>query len=251
MLSPVTPELMSGLPCTAGFTTRAGGISQSPFDSLNLGGGTPDDPGSVRENMARLYHHIGVDAGSVADMGQVHGTTVRCVRSGGTVAETDGIATDVPGLALLVRIADCVPLLLCDPTHRAVAAVHCGWRSLTGGIVERMLTLMAECFYTSADNLFAAVGPAAGPCCYEVGREVADCLDPHAVTVRDGRIFADLRCELALRLTAAGVQQDRMDSSTECTVCTPSRYFSHRRDDIRAGRMLGYILLNDTRKGDT
>jgi polyphenol oxidase len=242
--APVFSRVLAGQPCLAGFTTRAGAVSAPPYDSLNFGARTGDDPSAVHANHERLFSHLGVDAASFAFMGQAHGIEVRHADRGGRYPMTDGLVTATPGLLLGVRTADCLPLLFCDPDTPSAGAVHCGWRSLTGGIVERAVDTMRAEFGSRPEHLAAASGPAAGPCCYEVGEEVAALFVPSAVFVRNGRFFADLRGELRFRLEAAGVDPRHIESVPDCTICSPDRYYSHRRDGSRAGRMLGFIVLN-------
>ena len=242
--APGFTRVLAGLPCLAGFTTRAGGVSAPPYDSLNFSVRTGDDPSSVRANHERLFSSLGVDPSAFASMGQVHGTRVRRADRGGEYPATDALVTASPGLLLGVRTADCLPLLLCDSDTPAAGAVHCGWRSLTGGIVERAVETMRAEFGTRPERLAASSGPAVGPCCYEVGEDVAARYAPEAIVERNGRLFADLRRDLRIRLEAAGVAPRRIEAVPDCTICAPDRYFSHRRDGLRAGRMLGFIMLN-------
>lgn len=242
-ISPVVPAIFPAGRVLAGFTTRSGGISRPPFDSLNLGYNTPDDPAAVDENWQRLTGYLDVDPAHVALMGQVHGADVRRIEHGGEYPGIDAGITDVPGLLMCVKVADCVPLLLYDPVHHAAVAVHCGWRPLVTGIVERAVNAMSREFGSDPAHLLAATGPSAGPCCYEIGREVAGQLHPDAVIRRGNRLFGDLRAEIVLRLTAHGVPHTNIGNNSDCSIHMNSLYFSHRRDGSSAGRMAGYIML--------
>jgi len=242
-LSPIVPAVMTGRRVTWGFTTRNGGVSRPPFDSLNLGLKSADDPDAVRENHARLYRFAGVEPENVADMGQVHGDTVRVADCGGTFPETDGLITATPGILLGVRTADCPPLLLFDPERRVAAAVHCGWRSITAGIAEKTVRLMRERCGSNTAAVAAAIGPAAGACCYEVGNDVAGLLDSSSVVERDGALHADLKNELRIRLLGAGLASDAIETVPDCTICAPDLFFSHRRDGDRSGRQMGFIMI--------
>ena len=234
---------MTGRRVAWGFTTRNGGVSCPPFDSLNLGLKTMDDPDAVRENHHRLYSFAGVKHENAADMGQVHGDVVRVADCGGSYPETDGLVTATSGLLLGVRTADCVPLLLFDPERRVAAAVHCGWRSITAGIAGKTLRLMRERYGSDAAAVAAAIGPAAGPCCYEVGPEVAGLLDSSSVVGHDGVLHADLKNELRIRLLGAGLASGAIETVPGCTICAPDLFFSHRRDGDRSGRQMGFIVL--------
>src|SRR5437764_2609084 len=205
----------------AAFSTRLGGVSEGAFESLNLGRLTGDRVEDVRENRRRLAGAIGVDPELVLIGRQVHGAGV--IRHSGPteprayahpapgLPEVDGHATDRPGLAPLVFVADCLPVALSGP--RGVAMIHCGWRGLAGGIVERgVREVEAEA---------AAVGPGIGPCCYEVGDEVRDAfqeLGPGLAV--DGML--DLR-EVAGRLLARAGGQ-RVAVSELCTGRPPARF---------------------------
>jgi YfiH family protein len=224
------------------FSTRAGGVSEGPYSSLNLGLLTDDEPARVAENRARLAAEAGLDSGRVAMGWQVHGTELhkwtaadpeRAYAEPGDkeLPRVDGHLTREPGLALLVLAADCYPVALSDGSQAAM--LHCGWRPLAGGIVERAVA-------TFAAPPAAAVGPGIGGCCYEVGPEVAEHFAdlPGAL---DGRML-DLRRVIAGRLEAAGVLD--VAHVDRCTSCEPERYFSHRRDRGITGRQGGLCVLS-------
>lgn len=223
----------------AAFSTRLGGVSSGPFESLNLGYLTGDRPGHVRANRARLAEALGVDPGHVLVGHQVHEASV--LRHTGpqqppgylTLAEqpplVDGHATDLPGLAPLVLVADCLPIALNG--SKGVAMVHCGWRGLAGGIIE------AGVGQTGAGA--AAIGPGIGPCCYEVGEEVLARFEHLGDGIARGRML-DLH-EVAARLLArAGVAD--VERTSHCTSCEPELFFSHRRDAGETGRQAGVIV---------
>jgi polyphenol oxidase len=221
---------------TAAFSTRIGGVSEAPFDTLNLGRLT-GDPG-VGENRRRLAQALGLDPRNVLIGRQVHEAHVRrhdaptepCAYAEPQpgLPEADGHATDRPGLAPLVFVADCLPVALSGP--RGVAVVHCGWRGLAAGIVRRGVD--------EVQAAAAAIGPGIGPCCYEVGDDVRDSFGSLGDGIAVGRML-DLR-EVARRLLAeAGV--DRVEISDLCTSCHPELFFSHRRDRGRTGRQAGLV----------
>ena len=225
---------------TVTFTTRAGGVSEGPYESLNLGILTDDDPERVTENRHRAAEHAGVRPDRMAMGWQVHGTELRewgepppnrvyAEPGGKDLPRLDGHLTRVPGLGLLVLVADCYPVALSDGEQAAM--LHCGWRPLAGGIVEKAL----ERFDTTPA---AAVGPGIGGCCYEVGDEVLEAfadIDGAA----SGRML-DLRTVIGAKLAAAGVTE--VQHVDRCTSCEPELYFSHRRDGGVTGRQAGIIV---------
>lgn len=222
------------------FSTRKGGVSEGPYESMNLGILTDDDPARVARNRTILAGAVDLDPSHVAMGWQVHGTDIQRWDSapeagrdgfgepGAELSKVDGHVTDRGGLGLLVLVADCLPVALA--ARGRVAMLHCGWRGLAGGIIERAVGLFDE-------PPAAAVGPGIGRCCYEVGEEVllafAD-VDGAA----DGRML-DLRAVAQARLAAAGV--DRVEHVDLCTSCRPDLFFSHRRDGGVTGRQAGVV----------
>jgi len=206
------------------FTTRVGGVSEGPYASLNLGRKTGDDVERVDENRRRACAEIGADAQLLALNYQVHSATVHRARAGARGDRGDGLWTDDPGLPVLAMSADCLPLALArtDGTAPAVAVLHAGWRGLLAGIVDAGVAALGD------GPLAAAVGPAIGPCCYEVCDDVAVPFRARfgRDIVRDGRL--DLWRAAELALTEAGVTQ--VERTDICTSCHPELFFSHRRD---------------------
>ena len=215
------------------FSTRTGGVSDGAYASLNLGYLTDDSRAHVDENRARLYREVGADPDRVSWPRQVHGA--RVVRAGGRGEGADVIWSDERGAAIVVLSADCVPVALAragDPP--AVALAHVGWRGLLAGAVSKAVSALGE------HGVVAAIGPGIGPCCYEVGDDVAEpiCAAYGGDLIRNGRL--DLPGAIERALSEAGcVRVDRLD---ECTSCHEERYFSHRRDRGVTGRQ-GAIAL--------
>jgi polyphenol oxidase len=226
----------------AAFSTRLGGVSEGPFSSLNLGRLTGDLPEAVRDNRHRLAAAIGIDPERILIGRQVHGAevvrhdqppepTVYANPAPG-VPEADGQATAHSTLAPLVFVADCLPVALSGP--RGVAMIHCGWRGLTGGIVERGVD--------EVEARAAAVGPGIGPCCYEVGEDVLAAFERLGLDVAEGRML-DLRLAARLLLERTGVGS--VEVSEECTSCRPELFFSHRRDGELTGRQAGLAWMSE------
>lgn len=176
---------------------------------------------------------------------QVHSARVIAAEQWQPGIEADGLATNSSGARLAVKTADCAPLLLLDPVQRAIAAVHAGWRGAVQGIAAEAVRLMGERFGCRPEDLLAALGPAIGPCCYEVGPEVAvqfrDWFPERNDLHRRARI--DLRLALFRQLRAAGVRELHVDSSDACTFCGGAQFHSWRRDGAAAGRMFSAIAL--------
>ncbi|HET7507122.1 MAG TPA: polyphenol oxidase family protein [Solirubrobacterales bacterium] len=215
----------------AAFSTRIGGVSEPPFDQLNLGILTDDEPEAVSENRRRLAAALGLDPEQVVFALQVHGTRLVHHPCAEELPEADGHVITEPGLAALSFTADCLPVALRGPG--GVAMVHAGWRGLAGGIVGAA----AEKVRATA----AAVGPGIGPCCYEVGQEVLEAF-ADLDGIAEGRML-DLPEVARRRLAEAGVE--RIESAGLCTSCEPRFFFSHRRDHGRTGRQAGLAWLEE------
>lgn len=168
---------------------------------------------------------------------QIHSNLALASDRPGCAGEGDALVTRSPGVAVSVRTADCFPILLADPETRAVAAVHAGWRGTAAGVVLSSLTRMRSEFGTDPGTVYAAIGPGIGPCCYEVGAEVARQFGMDEA----GKL--DLAVENRNQLTAAGLKPERIELAGSCTFCNPALFFSWRRDRERAGRMISFIRI--------
>jgi purine-nucleoside/S-methyl-5'-thioadenosine phosphorylase / adenosine deaminase len=222
------------------FTTRRGGVSTGPYESLNLGKQTGDEWERVSANRDRLACAAGIPRDRFAQGRQVHGTTVRRLHDPPDSAEeppaADGQATALSGLAAVVLVADCLPIALAAPG--AVAMVHAGWRGLADGVVAEGVRALRELSANGAP-VVAAIGPAAGRCCYEVGEEVHARFAAHGPEVRDGRRL-DLKAIARAQLEGAGI--DDVHDTGICTMCAdPALFYSHRRDGGITGRQAGAV----------
>jgi YfiH family protein len=224
-------------PYEVAFSTREGGVSEGPYASLNLGRATADEPERVNENRRRLCAEVGAEPDALAMNYQHHSADVLRARAGSRDERGDGIWTDERGLPLLALAADCLPIVVAraNGSQPALALLHAGWRGLLEGIVPAGVSALG------GGAVSAAIGPAIGPCCYEVGEDVADRFRRAFGfgLYRDGRLDLWTAAERALR--AAGcVRVDRVDL---CTACSPERFFSHRRDEGLTGRqgVIGHI----------
>jgi YfiH family protein len=243
--------LLEGAGVPHAFSTRVGGISSEPFDSLNLGNpqGAPrqDDLQRIEENYHRLQLAIGLNGKERCWVHQVHAGDVVTVRRGHgftSGAKADALVSDDPTRPISVRIADCVPILLASSDGAVVGAVHAGWRGVIARALPNAIGVMNR--MTTAP-LIAAIGPCIGFENFEVGPEVLDEFVKafgEAAPIRhtpDGKGRVDLRAALIKQLGDANVSPDRIDSADLCTVRDAAEFFSHRRDQGITGRMAAII----------
>jgi purine-nucleoside/S-methyl-5'-thioadenosine phosphorylase / adenosine deaminase len=221
------------------FTTRRGGYSGGPYESLNLGRFTDDEPEAVERNRLTLERGLGV---RFAYGRQVHGDrVVRAVDAppaGAIPEEADGQATAVTGLAPMVLTADCLPIALAG--GGAVAMLHAGWRGLAAGVVASGVAAVRE--LGDGGPVAAAIGPGAGPCCYEVSEDVHEAFADYGTSVRHGRTL-DLKAIARAALQRSGV--GTVHDAGLCTICSdPALFFSHRRDHGITGRQAGIAWLS-------
>ena len=229
-------------PYRVAFSTRLGGVSEGPYRSLNLGVLTGDDPERVLENRGRLAATVGADPLRATMAWQQHGARVVEARPTGILTGTavfeqcDGLWSRERGQAMALVTADCLPVAVCRTEGEPVLCLlHAGWRGLLAGIVAAGVRTLG------GGVLAAAIGPGIGPCCYEVGEEIAE---PFRVAfgddvARDGRL--DLWTATERALAAAGCEA--VERTDLCTACDPERFFSHRRDGGLTGRqgVIGYV----------
>ncbi len=225
-----------GGPYSVAFSTRRGGVSDGSFDSLNLGLMTHDEPANVEENRRRLCEAAGAEVSRLAMNRQVHAASVNRAEAGERSRDGDGLWTDEPGVPMMKVTADCLPIALArrNGEKPALALLHAGRLGLLRGIVEAGVAALGG-------QVAAVIGPGIGPCCYEVGEDVADVYRARfGPGVLRGRNL-DLWTVAERVLRTAGVETvERLDL---CTACDPARFFSHRRDGPVTGRqgVIGYV----------
>lgn len=266
-----TPTLLTSplLACVPhAFSTRIGGVSTSPFDSLNFGNPMDlpqhekDPVSNIEANFARVAQKISAQHREIVQVYQIHGARTQIFRpgdpsrdassvlSGGEVIDfkADALVTDDPRRLVAVRVADCAPILLASDDGRVVAAVHAGWRGAVAGIAHSAISAMQS---LGARRIIGVIGPCIGPAAFEVSSDVASEFDRAfgsgfvVPRVADtgvpiaGKFIANLPGALRMQLLRAGVEA--VDVLDACTLTEPARFFSHRRDRGRTGRMIGII----------
>ncbi len=236
------------------FSTRFGGISTLPhLASLNIGENRGDSEENVTENINRLLAPMGYDRSHAVLARQTHSLHVRRVTpaDGGRMFEdTDGFVTNTPGIALIVKIADCVPILLWDPDAGVIGALHCGWRGSGGKMVAVGVGEMTK-LGADPSGIRAAIGACIHDCCYEVQEDFVTALTALAgselakscLSVRDGKYYADLPGLNKRILLLCGLREENIDINPACTCCHPDRYFSHRASGGLRGTMGAAIAL--------
>ena len=235
-----------------GFLGRIGGVSEGPFAGLNFSYLAGDDKVAVDANWELFRESLPFEC-SIVRLHQVHGNAVRTINAGdgGIVGPGDGLVTAVPGIALCVLSADCVPILMADAESRVIGALHAGWRGVMADIATSGVQSMLA-FGAAAGKLRAALGPAIGGCCFEVEEELAERFGQrfpgaavHIRAGRPGKAFVDLKGILRDRLIACGLPPDAISSVGPCTRCESDKYFSRRaaKEDGKTGLQLSYIAL--------
>jgi YfiH family protein len=237
-----------------GLFTRLGGVSAPPFDTLNVGSTVGDDPASVQANRERVAGAMGLREVDTRTTWQVHGRDVLVARQAEAPTwpppKADGIITADRGVPLVMRFADCVPLVFFDPVKQAIGLSHAGWRGTLSGIGPATVNAMHAAFGSRPQDIVAGVGPSIGPCCYQVGQEVIEqvqkVFDDSKALIRplssgEGA-FLDLWAanEQALRL--AGVLH--IELAGLCTACHSHEFYSHRAANGNTGRFAVVLQMN-------
>ncbi|MBN1427672.1 MAG: peptidoglycan editing factor PgeF [Anaerolineae bacterium] len=236
---------------THGLFTRLGGVSDAPFDTLNVGSTVGDDPVCVRTNRERMILAMSCVEADTRTTWQVHGTDILVARRSDSIhwppPQADGIITADVGLSLVMRFADCVPLLFFDPARQVVGLCHAGWRGTLLGAGPATIEKMGEIYGCRPQDIMAGIGPSIGPCCYEVGREVTSQAQ-EALGISDRFVRSpsngygkclDLWAANEHVLRLAGVEH--IEVAGICTACNTHEFYSHRAEKGRTGRF-GVVL---------
>lgn len=240
----------------AGFTTRNGGSSRAPFNSLNLGFNSGDQASQVEANRGTLARAFDLEPHLLLTVNQVHGSEILVIDQPNPEVShfqrvaSDAIITNQRNIMIGILVADCFPVLLYDQEKHVAGVVHLGWRGMAAGLLGRTIAAMNELFACQPGNLRAAVGPGIGAHKYEVDRPVRDAFreggaqwEQIATEVSLGHWQLDLQKSCLLQLDAAGIDRASVEIVAECTCCHKETFFSYRRDRGRTGRQIGFALL--------
>jgi polyphenol oxidase len=236
------------------FCTRRGGVSGGPYSSLNVGFRVGDREEDVRRNLALVGEAFAIPAVRLVLMGQVHGDRI-CVINGAApppeyIPQCDGLITDRPGEALAIKTADCAPLFFVDRVRRVIGVAHAGWRGTALGMASKMVGVFVERFSSRVEELLIAVGPAIGPCCYQVDAPVHAAFSGRSGADRffrpcrkKDRWRLDLASANRLELVERGVPAGNIFSAGYCTACRSDLFFSHRAGLGCTGRQINFLML--------
>lgn len=252
------PELLAARKVSVqGFTTRHEGVSRAPYNSLNLGANTFDPPHNVHGNRSLLARTFGGGIERFVMVTQCHGTDILVIDEPNSdfahfqKLECDAIITNQPQVMIAVGVADCLPILLLDPEKRVVAALHAGWKGTAANIAAKGLQSMVNVFGSRKEDILSALGPAIGPCCYEVDEPVKQAFvaagtdwDRCAEAAGDNKWRLSLTAANRAQLLAAGLPEANMEVAGQCVCCQQDWFFSYRRDGGETGRQAGFIMLS-------
>lgn len=256
-----TSSLLEEAGAVHAITTRPGGVSEGVYASLNLGRGRGDAPEKVKENYRRVCAALGVDIHRMVSSSQVHGDLVRKVTEADIGKgldrevdyDADGLVTNIPGVTLTVFGADCLTILLYDPAERVIGAVHAGWRGTALGIVERAVERMVDDYGCRPEDILAAIGPGISRCCFETDEDVPKAMEEALGGAvfefvdrgENGKCRVDLKGINTLQLKRCGVLATKIDTSPDCTMCLPEKYWSHRFTKGLRGSQASLICLGE------
>lgn len=237
---------------THGFSTRVGGVSSLPANSLNLTFVDWDTPAAVSENRTRFFSALRLNSVPLATLSQIHSDRIHLLQevpASGDRPSADAVATRAGALAIGVQVADCFPVLIADRRGTGIAAVHAGWRGTVQRIAAKTVNCMMAEFAIPPQDLVAAIGPGIRPCCFEVGNEVSTRFDEafpgvplHSSNPDDpSRRLLDLPRALRLQLVQAGLPERQIYDLGLCTMCNRAEFFSYRGDGPCTGRLMAVI----------
>ncbi|WP_245153500.1 peptidoglycan editing factor PgeF [Chlorobaculum sp. 24CR] len=229
-------------------TTRTGGVSGAPLDSLNIGTHVGDDSARVRENERRLCAFLEIDPESIVTTGQVHGTEIAVVTAPGKLDGYDALITNVRGVFVGIMTADCYPILVHDHRTGGCGAAHAGWQGTAGRIAEKTVNAMRDAFGTRPEECLAWVGTGISGERYEIGGEVAGRFDSRYLKPSpsgEGKFLLDLSAASRDQLIEAGIPPTQVQCSEFCSYRDSDRFFSYRRDNGKTGRMLALVGVRE------
>lgn len=239
----ITPSIFEPHRIVAAQSTRHGGLSAKPFDSLNLGLSVGDDPATVEQNRKLVCQHLGIDVGQLAFSRQVHGAEVLRADAPQQAEGYDAVVTATPGVFAVVSVADCTPVLIYDPVRGVSAAIHAGWKGTVARIVCKTLERMHSWYGTNPSDCVAWIGACIGPDAFEVDADVADHF-PDTEKRFDPtkeKFYVDLKTANKHQLLAMGLPAQHIEVSSYCTIRNNDLFFSHRAGKGQTGRMWAII----------
>jgi len=241
------------------FTNRWGGVSQAPFKSMNLALHVNDDYNHVMANRTKIMHLLGGTVDQMVCCQQVHGDKVEIVNlqhigSGAHQYETalpdvDAMVTNAVGIFLITFYADCIPVYIFDPYHRAIGLVHSGWKGTYQNIAVKAVQAMQQAFGSQCDNLEVFIGPGIDKCCFEIQSDLAVKVGhvlqrtDDIILTNSGTITWDLKKTIKLSMLDAGIQEEHILISNLCTSCNTDQFFSYRRENGQTGRMAAIMAI--------
>jgi len=243
----ITPMIAAKHPNIITFQSkRTGGVSCSPYNSLNLGNNTGDSAENVQENLIRLCRIVNIDYNQLVSSEQVHGTNILVAETPGRYHGYDAFITNKKNIFLCIFTADCYPILIYDPHHQAVGAVHAGWKGTAGNIVMKTVKAMQQQFHSHPEECFAYIGTGISGEAYEVDLAVAEkfpsnCRYPSACAGSNEKYLLDLGLINNQQLCASGIPQSHIEQSPYCTYRDSTMFFSYRRDNGITGRMVSLL----------
>lgn len=258
------PALASTKMVCHGFSTRLGGVSEGKFATMNFTFTRGDNPKHVRENYRRMARALQVDDRKMVLSWQTHTTNVRPVteKDAGKGIErerdyqdVDGLVTNVPGITLVTFFADCVPLYILDPVHKAIGLSHSGWRGTVNRMGRETLQVMEREYGTKPQDVIAAIGPSICQDCFEVGEEVTEAFgkafkneDLPSLYYRkeNGKFQLDLWRANEIIFQEAGVRRENIHTTDICTHCNPQLLFSHRTAGTERGNLAAFLCLKES-----
>lgn len=254
-LEPPVIHHINGFPfgkILSGYTTRLGGVSFAPYNSLNTGFNSGDIQENVLANRKKIFHHLNQSLDKAIFPRQTHTSNIQIVDSrhkgSGAInvetgfANTDGLFTDDPNPILLVQTADCLPIFLCDAKLKVIGILHAGWRGTVKEILVKGIQLLMNHFKVLPTDIYIHFGPCIKPCCYEVGDEVVQQFT--SIIKKNNRFYADIVEENRIQALQNGVPASHITQTKYCTYCEKDLFFSYRRDGIKTGRMASFIALS-------
>lgn len=217
-------------------SSRVGGVSSAPYDTLNLGKGPGDRPGDVFTNRRLLLGALGIPAGRVARAGQVHGAGIKVVKRGGIQRNVDGLITNTRNLTLAISTADCYPVIIYSPPEKALAAIHVGRRGAELGIIEKALERLIADFRINLDYTICIIGPGICEKCYTVGEPAALRFPEKTRKLRGSSWHLNLLSFCTFELRKCGVKRKNIHRAGLCTACNTDIFFSYRKSEGITGR---------------